>query len=347
MFLSRKLPKSPLKIAVIQLDHIGDMIIAGCFLANIKAAFPQTSITVIGREMCREAASLCTGADEFLPCNAPWLSRNDSMGWPSFLSFCKQHYQQFDMVFDLHGDLRNNILARILGKYCAGYGFRGMGFLLSRQAAWHGVFSRHITEMQLALLDACGIPGNPGVSGISVPPAAFDTVRAKLKQVNVPENGFYLLQTSSGRSIKDWPQSNWNQLSATLSRHLAIITADRNASNVAIIKAASLPEKFFDLRLSLTEYAALVSMCRRIITVDTFAVHLAKALGKPVTAIYSGTNLTTEWGPFMPSGEDRILQDISCPLFPCSIMHDCPYGYPSPCMIKINPESVADTVERT
>jgi heptosyltransferase-3 len=335
----RSMPQSPRRIAVIQLDHVGDMFLAGRFLANLKAAYPEAAITVIGREMCREAALLLDGIDEFSACNAPWLSRNDSMGWKKFSIFCIKMRKHFDMAFDLHGDPRNNLLARILAHRSVGFGFRGMGFMLTRRAEWDRVYLKHITDMQLTLLKAADANTGHHISSIRIPDASKIAVRAMLDSANIRVQEFILIQTSSGRRIKDWPVEHWERFIELHSAASAIVTADRNTEVIERLKRRAAPGTFFDISLDLAGYAALVSMARIIVSVDTFTVHLAYLLKKPVTALYSGTNLVEEWGPMETSAQNNLLQDRTCPKFPCYIMHNCPYGYPSPCMRAIRPEA--------
>jgi heptosyltransferase-3 len=318
------------------------MLLAGCFLQNLKNRYPHSKITVIGREMSRQAASLLTGLDSFAACNAPWLTRRDSMGWGAFISFCMRNLKRYDIAFDLHGDPRNNILACMLGKKSAGFGFRGFGFLLSVQACRDRPFTSHIIGMQCALLTACGIAADTNKTGISIISEAVDEAKGLLLKRGIPHGTFILIQSTSGRNIKDWPIAHWKKLVKSLAQESIIVTADKNAENVAAMKGAAPPGRFFDFSVDLAVYAALVGLCARVVSIDTFTVHLAKALGRPITAVYSGTNLTGEWGPFMPGPKDAVFQDTSCPLFPCAIMHECPYGKPSPCMERITPEMVIE-----
>jgi ADP-heptose:LPS heptosyltransferase len=149
---------------------------------------------------------------------------------------------------------------------------------------------------------------------------------------------------SSGRKIKDWPLENWKQLAKLLTeKGHTVVTADKNSTAVSAIRESARTDRFLDMSLDLAGYAALVSLCGRVVSVDTFTVHIAKALDKPVTAIYSGTNITSEWGPYNPGPKDAVFQDTSCQLFPCAIMHDCPFGKPSPCMIRIGVDLVDES----
>jgi ADP-heptose:LPS heptosyltransferase len=122
------------------------------------------------------------------------------------------------------------------------------------------------------------------------------------------------------------------------------VCADTDTAAVGRLRQHASPGRFFDFTLPLDEYAALVELSEKIISVDTFTVHLACMLKKRAVALYSGTNLAAEWGPFRPAPGSALLQDTRCAYYPCCRMHTCAYGYPSPCMSAIPVEDVIDSL---
>jgi ADP-heptose:LPS heptosyltransferase len=75
--------------------------------------------------------------------------------------------------------------------------------------------------------------------------------------------------------------------------------------------------------------AALVSMCRCLITGDSGPMHLATGVGTPVIAIFGPT--TREWG-FFPSGPRDIVHQVPCPEAPCSLHGQNACGLGNACM---------------
>ena len=58
-------------------------------------------------------------------------------------------------------------------------------------------------------------------------------------------------------------------------------------------------------RFSLLQFAGLLKRCAAIITLDSFPMHLAAALGIPTIALF-GANSSTLWGPY-PGNYPRIV----------------------------------------
>jgi ADP-heptose:LPS heptosyltransferase len=73
--------------------------------------------------------------------------------------------------------------------------------------------------------------------------------------------------------------------------------------------------------LSLEGLAAFLPRCVALASVDSGPAHLATALGVPVLALYSGTNLAAQWGP---RGRRVALLRSDTPCSPCELT-DCPF----------------------
>ncbi len=330
------LESAPQRIVVIQLDHIGDMVLAGHMLTALRAAYPKAHITVLARTMAKPAADMIEAVDETVCLNTPWLSRGDSMGWPALVRFVAKNRKKYDLAIDLHGDARHLVLARLLGRFSVGLGVRGFGFLVNKNVAWSRVYSRHIVDVHMELVRAAAGTHPHARFALSIPDKARDTVRHILARYGIRENAFTLVQMSSGLDAKDWPTEYWQQAVRNLCEKQAIVTADQDEAKVRLLETCTQSGRFAAVRLEIAQYAALVSMCAKAISVDTFTVHLARLLDKPLVALYSGTNLVKEWGPYGESANVSLLQDTSCPRFPC-YLKKCAYGYPSPCMKRIEP----------
>lgn len=92
----------------------------------------------------------------------------------------------------------------------------------------------------------------------------------------------------------------------------------------------------------LRETAALLSLCRRLVTGDSGPMHLATPVGTPVLALFGPT--TREWG-FFPSGPQDIIHQSRCPQAPCSLhgQDTCRLG--NACMADISDAVIANLLE--
>jgi heptosyltransferase II len=342
LFKKRSLPKKINSILIIQLDHIGDMILCTPLIENIRKTYPDAKISILIRKLADPIARAIPGINEILYLHTPWLSREKSIGWTGVLSFCFRRFHTYDVSFEVHGDLRNIIVSYLLSKYRIGLGLRGFGFLLNRNVQWKKEYSTHIIDIQARLLSALVekkvIPSNPS---IVIPSSAQKKVNDLLSSLNLLPNAYILFQMSSGAKNREWPLSYWKQLSIMLIQSgYKLVCADLDKQKTDELKSNSLiVSNIVFITIPLMEYAALIQQARCIISVETFANHVASCFDTPALALYSGVTFKEEWGPYF--GKKLVLQDVSCSLFPCALKN-CPFGFSSPCMKAISVQSVFD-----
>lgn len=88
--------------------------------------------------------------------------------------------------------------------------------------------------------------------------------------------------------------------------------------------------------------AAILSLCRALVTGDSGPMHLATAVDTPVAALFGPT--TREWG-FYPSGPRDIVRQIPCAKAPCSLhgQDACTLG--NACMRDISPSTLMSALD--
>jgi len=135
---------------------------------------------------------------------------------------------------------------------------------------------------------------------------------------------------SSGNKIREWPLDYWVELLNVQLKDDCTITADIDTIKVDYLKKnVNSNIRLISLELTLEEYLALVSLCKRIISVDTFSIHAAAGYKKEVIGFYSGIHWKGEWYPY--EGDNTIYIKTDCIHYPCNYK-DCIFGYPSRCM---------------
>ena len=91
-------------------------------------------------------------------------------------------------------------------------------------------------------------------------------------------------------------------------------------------------------RTDLRDFAGVLARCRSFVSNDSGAMHLAAALGVPVTAIFGPTDERAT----APLGDhDVLLHQVFCR--PC-MLRDCPIDHR--CMKRISVEDVYQSVAR-
>ncbi len=98
--------------------------------------------------------------------------------------------------------------------------------------------------------------------------------------------------------------------------------------------------------VSLPQLLALISMAGRVVANDSAPIHLASAVGVPVTAIFGPTVPEFGFGPISPGSTSVGISDLPCR--PCSIHGGsaCPLGHHR-CMRDIDVHRVIATIGNT
>jgi ADP-heptose:LPS heptosyltransferase len=347
LFILRKkiLKKRPASILIIQLDHIGDMVINSSLIASVKKAWPDAKLSVLIRSLAKPVAEVIEGIDEIIILHTPWLSREKHAGLTGVLKFCLQNFKKYDLVFDVHGEIRNNFIAWMIGKFVVGTAIRGGGFFLNRQISWDREYNIHICEMQHRMLQEVA-PGQRdtivSAPAITIPASVKQKVSDLLKKESLQPKGYVFIQMSTGGKNREWPLDYWKKLvEIMISAGYHVVCADLDKEKVSSVNPGS--AAFHMMNISLIEYAELVRNAQVVVSVDTFCGHVAACFEIPTIALYSGANFWAEWRPFNKNVE--YFQDISCSEYPCG-NHDCIYGFYSPCMKKFGPEEVFAAFEK-
>jgi heptosyltransferase-2 len=339
----RECPKNPKSILVIQLDHIGDMLLNSSLIRSLKQTFPDAKISVLIRSLAKPVAEMIDGIDEIFILHTPWLSRENNDGWVGVLKFCSRFFKVFDLVFEVHGEFRNNFIAWMLGKFTVGSSIRGGGFFLNRSISWGYEYGLHICEMQNKMVEiVAGKKINTPQLNITIPQITKEKIANLLHTHSLITNEYVFVQMSTGGRNREWPLENWKKLiKLIIMDGNTVVTADLDKEKVTAVDPDL--QSFFTMSVMVCEYAELVKNAKIIISVDTFCGHIASCFGVPTISLYSGANLWEEWRPYNVNVE--YFQDKSCPKYPCGL-HHCVFGHYSECMKRIDPEGVFERYKK-
>ena len=247
-------------------------------------------------------------------------------------------FKAYDLIFEVHGEARNNMLAWMLGKFSVGMGLRGGGFFLSKCVNWNKEYDVHICDIQTRLLNAVvdatvkTIPPN-----LVITRPALTRVDELLKKNSIGNKDFVMIQMSVGENNREWPIENWKIIVSTLNgMGFKIVCADLDQEKVKFVTCAE-HGSFYSFKVNLEDYSELVNRATAVISVETFCGHIASCFNTPTVSIYSGVTFWNEWRPRHNLVEH--LQDTSCQHYPCAL-RICPFGHYSPCMKAISPSMV-------
>jgi ADP-heptose:LPS heptosyltransferase len=334
------------RIAVLRLDHLGDLLHALPALRRLRRALPKAQIELWVGPWGRELAGLFCDVDQVHVTPAGWFERPSRQAWPwaQIGALARDlRTQSYDAAFELRGDLRHHLaLWKAAIPVRAGQVLTAGGFLLTHRAAWRPEL--HEQEQGLAVLDAAGVPEAPqGTEAyLKLPAAALREAAAVTKALKLGRRPV-LVQAACGTQAKRWPQANWAQVLGALPAGTPVAllgSRDEREEMLAIAKQVKRPVAVAAGKLSLSGLAALVAQARLVLSVDSGPAHLAAVQGVPVLSLFSGTNRASQWAPKAPGpgrAKVRVLQAEGFPCSPCELSV-CPYG--NACMQAIGPATV-------
>jgi heptosyltransferase-2/heptosyltransferase-3 len=343
---SKPIPWSGVKkVAVLRMDHIGDVLLALPCLEALTRQLPQAQVDFFVGPWSRDAAELSglkVGVKIF---SAPWFSKNTPKAWPlKSIQELSGRLQEnhYDAVIDLRGDFRHilamkfaNIPIRI------GQTRTGGGFLLTHPVIFNPEL--HEVDQNLSLLSQTGLETGAGntTPRIFLRPEDEKEAERISHSLNLTRPVIALHATCAA-TAKQWPPENWRQL-------IEAIPSDFDIVMVGTVKEKNDMEKIIGgcpRKVVLTagmfklgELAAFLKRCQLFIGVDSGPAHIAAAVGTPVISLLSGTNLASQWSPRGP--KVTVIQKVT----PCSPCERTECAFNNECMREIMVGEVLNLVQ--
>ena len=229
-----------------------------------------------------------------------------------------------------------------------GYRASGRGWLLTRGVTRpRSAVPLHHVEYYRELVRGLGIdPGQDALPRLQARPMTLEKADALLQRSGLPP-GERVVGFSPGAAYgtaKRWPPDRIAKVVLALANRgttavLVGAAGDRDTGR-AIESALPAGTRVVNLigRTSLGELIGIVARCAAFVSNDSGAMHVAAALGVPLTAIFGPTDERVT-APVSPGRADVIVRDVFCR--PC-MLRECPIDHR--CMKRIDVNSVLTSV---
>jgi len=348
--VGRRRPSAPRRIVCLRLERIGDLLMTLPAFADLKAAFPHASIDVVVGGWNRDIAGAIPGVDGVETLDAAWLSRDGSgSGLPSLLrDAARWRSRRYDLAVNFEPDIRGNLVMAAIGAgWTAGFTSGGGGPLLDTALEYDTAI--HTTDNLRALVRAItGEAADHGEPALTIPAGNREEAARLLARFNgAPGIGIHV---SGGRAIKQWPASRFREVARRLvhDRGAAIVLTGTPGDRVQIdgVLEALPPDRALDLSgdRSLLVVAAVLERLDLFVTGDTGPMHLARAVGTPIVAIF-GPSQPWRYGP--RGVRDRVVR-IDLPCSPCNRIRVPPArcsGHTPDCLAGVDVASVMAAID--
>ena len=263
----------------------------------------------------------------------------------------KLRREKIDLFIDFRGDLRFVFLFGVLtgSKVRISNSRIGQSSLLHHIAEYK--VSSHEVERTLDVVKCLG------GEVTHTRPQIFldDTETSAIKSLVQSETGIIdvgkiaIIAPYSSQDIKSWPGSYFNEVISYLdvNGYLTLIlgTVDDLEDSMRMISPAT--KKVFSLagKTNIRQVAALISVSRVVVGIDTGVLHIASCFDVPVIAIFGPTR-PLEFKPFSPFTSVIDSGACECNQF-LHLQCDCPVDGYARCMTKALPTSVIRAIQKT
>lgn len=313
-------------ILVINLMHLGDLMLVTPVLRTLRHNYPAARITLLADRILADIVQENAHIDECLLIDKKGRDRS----FLGILRFARRlRERKYDLVVNLHRNERSSALAALSGgKRIVGYTKPGFSLLFDHVSPdQHMVM--HEVHSHYAALRAAGIIGEIDDAGLEMwlPPAA-EAEAARLWAAHfAPEDKVIALNIGASWRTKRWEDGYFAQVADTyLARgyHLAVMGGPTDVEMVAACRA-QMREKdhphlhIFTGQVSLGVLAGLLRRCILFITTDSGPMHVGVAMNVPVLCMFGASPIPG----FYPYDEKSISVRAPVPCHPCRL-HECP-----------------------
>lgn len=298
VFLREKEPERAdvRRILVIELWHIGDVVIATAALQSLRKMYPDASITLLAKEHALQLLEGSDLVDDIVAFDFPWTamegkyspSRYDRAAISKVVESLKS--RAFDLSLDCRMDLRSNILTRSIGaRRRVGYDFGGGSFLLTDAVPAPPAGQHKVDDWRglLKPLEATAPHRMPAdiEPRLDVTDRERDEAAEVLRSYSIDAGQPIVgIHPGGSHAAKRWGTDNFARVGQELvhrqrAQVVVFVDPDGCGSDMQIENAAF-------IRTSIREMMALFTHCDILLCNDSGPMHIAAALGTPVVAVF-------------------------------------------------------------
>jgi heptosyltransferase-2 len=331
-------------ILIIRLSSLGDIVLTTPVLRLIRDHCPLARIDFL---MKREYQDVL----QTHPCVDRLLLVDSRQSWWTTLRTLRQ--TRYDLVLDLHGTLRSQVLAwGLVTRRRLVYGKHILRRALLVHVGWNTLSAMTaVPELYAAPLRRLGLQAPlPGLA-LSVDVESHDAMQQYLTQTFPAGIDHPLLAVAPGAR---WPTKRWSvdgfaRVAEKFARQYqaaVVVLGDVTDAPLAqaLCQRLTTPVLNSAGQLTLRHTLALLQRCRLLLCNDSGLMHVATALNIPVVAIFGPT--VQEFGFYPFRAQAHVVSRV-LPCRPCSTKgsRSCPRGHHA-CMQEVSSQDVFAAAQR-
>ena len=284
------------KIAIIRLSSLGDIILTESVTRSLKDNFPNSEITFISRESYRPVLEMFPAIDKLELLQIPGKHEN--------LNELKKHIktisQKFDLVIDLHKNIRSRVICR---KLKAHKKLSYKKFRLQRQiAVWFKTRKKYVptAAKYMTPLEQLKLRIEHTIPELKVSPSQRKDAAKYLQGINFEKNRYAILAVGASYPPKKFPLARFAEIAELLNKKygLKILVVDDMDFDISAFKSlisGGVLQTAVGLDLKLL--AGLLWQSKVTVSNDSGVMHLSAALHTPTLGLFGPTHPVLGFGP--------------------------------------------------
>ena len=329
------------RLVILAPNWLGDAVMALPAIADVRRARPDCRVTIAARPSIAPLFRLL--AESGGPSDDVEVVTLERRRWSELgAEVDVLRAGRFDAALLLPNSLRSALMVSRAG-IAERWGYRSdcRGRLLTRAVQPPRVL--HQVELYQRLVQALGFPNGPIEPTLAVPAAARDAAEQLLAGVDRARPRVAIAPGAAYGGAKRWPPAFFAALARSLAGDgietiMVGSAADRRTADEVL---QSNPH-VHDLvgKTDLAALTGILASCRTLVTNDSGAMHLAAAVGTPVTAVFGPTDERAT----RPLGDRHAILTGPAWCRPC-MLRECPLDHR--CMRGIEVAPVVAAARRT
>lgn len=313
-------------ILVINLMHIGDLMLVTPVLRTLRANYPEARLTLLADKKLRDLVEFNEHIDECMLIDKK--GADDKL--PAFIKYIgKVRAKHFDLVINLHRNERASALAAFSGaKRIVGYAKPGFSWffdvvLPNKKAIMHQIHS-HFEVLE----KAAGVTKiDDGGLEMVLPPGADDKAEAIWQENFAAEDKVIAFNIGASWLTKRWIDGYFAEVADyylgkgyKIAFYGGPMDTEIVETTLGLMKNKDTDRiKVFTGKLSLGELAGMLRRSVLFITTDSGPMHVGTAMHVPIVTMFGASPVPG----FYPYDEKDILIKTPEKCHPCGI-HKCP-----------------------
>ncbi len=313
-------------ILVINLMHIGDLMLVTPVLRTLRTNYPQARISLLADKKLADLVQYNRHIDECLLIDKK--GRDDSL--PSFIKYILGiRKKKFDLVINLHRNERASAIAAFSGAdRIVGYSKPGFSLLFDQvlpnlKAVKHQIHSHFDVLEQAVGIDRI----DDGGLEMWLPEAAVRRADKIWQENFAPDKKVVAFNIGASWKTKRWIDTYFARCAdELLTKGYGVAffggPMDRELVEACIAQMKhrdSSAIKVFTGKVSLGELGALLKKCALFLTTDSGPMHVGVSQNVPVVTMFGASPVPG----FYPYDARDVLIKTPEPCHPCGI-HECP-----------------------